>query len=324
MNKNITGDKMFAHIDRIFGERKPITADIFLNNYCNNKCPYCTYRRWEFDNGATYMTYENFVKYAEKLISLGVLGFILTGGGEPTISKDFDKITKWLEENKLEYGINTNFNEIKYIKPKYLKVSLDGWDENSYKKSRGVEKYNKVRENIIEYAEWKKENSSNTSLGIQLLAKSVDEVEKFYEANKDLPVDYISIRPMESTQSNYYKSITSNSDIKIQPNEIIKTIERIASLDKRVVVNYKWNFLNQSFDSCIGQWSQIALNELGEVMYCCHKPYEIVGHILDDDILEKKKKFKTNIQMCDVPCRLTGPNIELKKMLAPKKDVNFI
>ena len=38
---NIMGNKMLAHLDRIVGEHKPITADIFLNNFCNNRCPYC-------------------------------------------------------------------------------------------------------------------------------------------------------------------------------------------------------------------------------------------------------------------------------------------
>jgi len=32
MEKNITGEKMLSHIDRIAGEKKPITADIFLTN----------------------------------------------------------------------------------------------------------------------------------------------------------------------------------------------------------------------------------------------------------------------------------------------------
>ena len=48
--ENIAGDKMFAHVERALNDRRPITADIFLTNYCNNKCPYCTYRRWELEH----------------------------------------------------------------------------------------------------------------------------------------------------------------------------------------------------------------------------------------------------------------------------------
>lgn len=47
------------------------------------------------------MKYEEFITYAERLLSLGVEGFILTGGGEPTINPDIMKITAWMEGNPL-------------------------------------------------------------------------------------------------------------------------------------------------------------------------------------------------------------------------------
>lgn len=318
--KSITGDKMLAHIDRVLHDQRPITADIFLNNYCNNNCPYCTYKRWELDSDARYMKFEDFVIYAKKLIDLGVLGFILTGGGEPTISKDFDKIVSWLDSNNIKYGINTNFNRYIMCNPQYLKVSLDAWDDNSYYDRRGVRRYNKVRDNIVKFA---KDKSVNTKLGIQLLAKTVDEVYKFYNRNKDLPVDYISIRPMESTGCSYYKNLLSEQ-YDMLPANIITAINQIHSLDDRVILNYKWNLLNTVQDTCTAQWAQIAINEIGEVMYCCHKPYQIVGHIMDEDILEKKAVAGTNMMMCDVPCRMTGPNYEVNKIISTKSNVEFI
>ena len=320
---NISDGKILHYMDRILGDQKPIVADVFLTNYCNNKCPYCTYRRWELDKGARYMSYADFVTYASRLEKLGVKGIILTGGGEPTLNKNFDDICNWLNMMKYDWGINTNFNVLKLIKPNYLKVSLDGWDRESYVSSRGVDAYETVRENIVSYAEWKKENSKSTSLGIQILVKSVSEVEKFYEANKDLPVDYIVLRPMESTCGEYYKNIL-DLDSELHPTNIIAAVKRISSLDERVVLNYKWNLLGHQESSCVAQWAQIALNENGDVMYCCHKPYQIVGHITDEDILEKKARAITNMSMCDIPCRMTAPNKEVADFLAPKKDISFI
>ena len=317
---SIVGTKMISHLDRVFGEHKPITADIFLNNYCNNMCPYCTYRRWDFDDGARYMPYSDFVKYATRLLDLGVQGFILTGGGEPTISKDFEKITEWLDTHNVKYGINTNFNEYREVNPVYLKVSLDAWDNHSYMLVRGVPAYDKVVENIKRYAEYK---SEKTKLGIQLLAKTVDDVNRFYEANCNLPVDYISIRPMESTNGCYYKNLLLH-DTNTHPDTIITAIKRLSSLDSRVVLNYKWLLLDEQQPSCVAQWSQIAINEIGEVMYCCHKPYQIVGHIMDEDILQKKEQAQTNMQMCDIPCRLTGPNYEVSRLLEKRVDTEFI
>jgi len=322
---NITDNKMFAHIGRVFGEHLPITADVFLNNYCNNNCPYCTYKRWELDADARSMSYEDFIKYANRLIELGVLGIILTGGGEPTISKDFSKITEWLEQNKIHYGINTNFNKLVLIKPDYLKVSLDAYDESSYVDNRGVAKYEVVRDNIIQYSEWKSVNSPSTKLGIQMLAKNMGDVYKFYEANKSLPVDYISIRPMESTCGSYYKNlVASDAYADLLPENIIKAINQLASLDKRVIRSFKWDLLSTQEETCTAGWAQIALNEIGEVMYCCHKPYQIVGHIMDEDILEKKNTIGTDMSTCDIPCRMTAPNALVKRMLSEQGDVNFI
>lgn len=74
----------------------------------------------------------------------------------------------------------------------------------------------------------------------------------------------------------------------------------------------------------LAEWAQIALNEKGEVMYCCHKPYQIVGHILDPDILEKKNRATTDMSGCDIPCRMTGPNAAVRELMTERKDACFI
>ena len=309
---------MLAHIDRILGDQRPITADIFLNNYCNNDCAYCTYKRWEFDDGARYMPFDKFKQYALRLKELGVLGFIFSGGGEPSISKDFNKIIKWMDKCSYKWGINTNF--VRYFdgRPQYLKVSLDAWDSQSYIDKRGIDAYDTVCDNIRRFA-LKKENQ--TQLGIQLIAMSIHDVFRFYEANRDLPVNYIVIRPVESTDGSYYKDYRTNDE---EPESIIEAVNEIAKDDERVVLNYKWNMLTERQDTCTAQWSQIAVNELGEVMYCCHKPFQIVGHIMDDDILEKKRIAQTNMKLCDVPCRLTAPNHLVSTIQKVQVNAEFI
>lgn len=293
--------KLIRYAER-FETMEPITADIFITNYCNNKCPYCTYHRWRLDPGSRFMSYDDFVKYSTRLISLGVKGIILTGGGEPTINPDFDKITKWLELSGISYGVNTNFNVFKEPSPVYLKVSLDGYDEESYKRRRGVYAYGRVIENIKKYRENGKHK--DTSLGVQIVVNEPDEIERFYDAVKSLDVDYIVYRPIESTNRCAY----SDGDIQTIVPIMIKHIQTLKRSDPRVVINQKWNQLDCFPKSCSANWAQIALDERGNVLYCCQKPYEIVGHIMDADILEKKRNFHTDISKCDVPCRMTASN----------------
>lgn len=315
----ITDNKILKYIDRIKLGRQPITADIFLTNYCNNNCGYCTYKRWQLDKGHEYMKFEDFVKYAKKLKEIGVEGFILTGGGEPTLNPDFEKITNFLEANKYSYGINTNFNVLKKIKPTYLKISLDGYSEDSYEKARGVRKYNITKDNIIEYCRWKRKAGIATKVGIQFVAENVDNLIKFYENNKDLDVDYISIRPVESTAGKYYFK-TRDKEIE----EINQCILGLANKDKRVVRNFKWDLLTRHEEDCTANWAQIAVNQKGEVMYCCHKPYQIIGHIMDGDILSKKNQARTDMSMCDIPCRMTAPNKLIAEMRTKEEDGGFI
>lgn len=297
-------NKILYHLDRIVGKHRPITADIFLNNFCNNRCSFCTYARWELEKNAQSMRYEDFTRYAIRLISLGVKGFVLTGGGEPTITEDFPEICKWLESNKLHYGVNTNFNVYHEIAPDYLKISLDGWDTESYKRIRGVDAYSSVRDNIKRYLKWREHSGAKTNVGIQKVVENPSEILDFYSANHDLDVDYIVFRPIESTCGFYYCDAERMNDVKVA----IKMIENLSQADKRVQLNFKWHLLGQREKNCPAQWAQIALNEKGEVMYCCHKPFEIVGHIMDDDILEKKAQYQTNMLRCDTPCRMTAVN----------------
>ena len=266
------------------------------------------------------MTFEAFKDNINILLANGVKGVILTGGGEPTISPDFDKITNFLEQNSIPYGINTNFNVFKAIKPNYLKISLDGYDRESYQKARGVDKYDTVIENIKRYILFKQVNKLKTSIGLQTVATNVEDVQKFYEAHKGLHVDYFNIRPMESTCGEYYDSNETLS----KRLKILEYLQDIQEKDKRVCINYKWHEIWTKFDKCYANFSQIAINENSEVMYCCHKPYEIIGKLTDIDIWEKRERFQTNMQMCDVPCRLTAPNNFIQSLQDVPHDAAFI
>lgn len=309
----ITGTKILKHLDNLVN-RRPVTAQIQMCNYCNNFCNYCRYVGMP-EKEKKSVSLEEFIDYVMILKGLGIKGFILTGG-EPTISKDFDKIAEWLEKNDIPYGINTNFNILKYIKPRYLKVSVDGYDAVSYKEVRKIDKYDVTISNVKRYLDWKKENGIGTTVGIQKVGISAEECRRFYEAHCDLDVDYMSFRPVESVRHVFY----DNNDVK----PVIEYLERLREADKRVQINYKYYQTTDCFDKCYGNFLQIAVNPFGDVIYCCSKSDDIVGHISDPDILEKMAEYKTDMRTCPVPCRMTGPNTLVRDMETISQDSMFI
>ena len=59
-------------------------------------------------------------------------------------------------------------------------------------------------------------------------------------------------------------------------------------------------------------------------VYAVDKPYEIIGHVMDSNILEAKAKARTNMARCDIPCRMTAPNMFMAQMEEERKDPYFI
>ena len=72
----------------------------------------------------------------------------------------------------------------------------------------------------------------------------------FYDANRDLPVDYISFRPVESTAGDFYNHEYAEKDI----NQSIEAIKKLKQEDERVTLNFKWEMLNRQEDRCTAQW----------------------------------------------------------------------
>ena len=287
----ITGNKISGFADRIATDRRPVTADIFLTNYCNEKCKYCRFAHTEGD----YMNYDTFVSYALRLLDMGVRGFILTGGGEPSLNPDFYKICRWLQLKGIRYGVNTNLVDLHYITPTFLKVSIDAGTPEEYRRIRGVDMFERVKHNLWEYIAYKKGNHLGTAIGIQCVATSKQTVVDFYETFKSSQVDYIYFRPFE----NHNGHIT-------QP-DVMDAIDEICKSDPRVNKSYKFNSMRR-MPACLGNWTVINVNWDGTVAYCCHRPNDIVGHINDGDILEKLRRYNVDMSQCDIPCRLSGVN----------------
>lgn len=302
----ISNNKLAGFVERLNGDFRPITADVFLTDFCNAKCSYC---RYNHETGR-FIKFNDFKLYVKKLLEIGVRGIILTGGGEPTINPDFEKITRHLEENKIPYGMNTNLIRKVECEPVFMKVSIDSGERCRYKAIRGVDKLDVVLDNLSQFVEYKKRNKLCTKVGVQCVATNKDDVLSFYNAVKDIDVDYIYIRPLEQLGGG------DVSDVEVR--QWMNGID-----DARVNISFKFGLKDYKPKMCYANWSVITVNYDGNVPYCCHHPNLIVGHILDDDILEKKMKFKVDMSKCEIPCRLSGANHYLE-MTQRENDAFFV
>lgn len=295
-------------MERCEKKNLPITAEMFLTDYCNLSCGYCRYT----NNSGKYMHFNDFVAYATRLVQMGVRGIILTGGGEPTLNPEFDKITGWLERNGISYGINTNLCQQLFCKANFIKVSIDTGDSDRYAKLRGKDKLQDVLNNLRNLIECKKRGSFNMKIGVQCVAANREsDIISFYDVVKGFDVDYIYIRPVESTGN--AKGLSKDAILELLP----------VSEDKRIVISYKFDLLEYVAPWCLANWSVITVDVDGYVPYCCHRPNDIVGHVLDLNIMENKIHFHVDVRKCEKPCRLSGANKYLDG-LRMERDIDFV
>jgi hypothetical protein len=146
-----------------------------------------------------------------------------------------------------------------------------------------------------------------------------DEIVPFFDGNRDLPFDYMSLRPVESVCGEYYSGERRYDSLVCK-----SIISGIKSIDNRVDVHFKWDMVKKHFCDCYAHWATIFIDEHGNVIYCCDKPHQIIGHITDDDIRQKIDAAKTDMQNCVMPCRLTGPNAYLEELPSRSEEICFI
>ena len=99
-----------------------ISATIAPTNSCNLHCSYCNQKNRLQDISLPLTTIKEFI---DTLLSRGLEGVVISGGGEPTRYKQFNELVRWLKNDKdLALGLITNGtnnrcgNEI-----------VDTWDE---------------------------------------------------------------------------------------------------------------------------------------------------------------------------------------------------
>ena len=299
----ITANKLLYYQDRFEDRCRPVTADVFLTDYCNSGCSYCRYKQ---QRSGAYINAEDFKKYLERLTAIGVRGVILTGGGEPTINPDFDKICTILDDNRVPYGVNTNGIVFKGSNARFVKISIDEGDRETYAYCRGVDKLQDVLLNVEKYCK------TQSRIGVQCVARNTEQIRRFYATVKRLPVNYIQFRPIELAHHLEHTDTAAMLDL----------LEKMKLSDQRIYISYKFSHLDRP-KACPAHWAAICVKVNGDVPVCCQRSEEIIGNIMDGDIQQKYADYVvSNFQKCEHPCRLTGANMAISRF--DTSEISFI
>lgn len=219
--------KIFRFKDKIHS--LPQTADKIMSpvhirikptNICAHNCWYCAYRVNNLQLGKDmkkrdYIPKEKMLEIINDVVDMGVKAVTFSGGGDPFYYPYLLETVKKLSQTSVKFAALTNGaklqGELAEIFAHYgtwLRISMDGWDDQSYSFYRRVPKgeFTKVITNMENF----KKIGGKCYLGVSLIVdkNNASHIYELIERLKNIGVDSVKVSPCivsnDGTENNKY------------------------------------------------------------------------------------------------------------------------
>lgn len=346
--------KMFHYKDKLDSLPRdkaimpPIHIRIKPTNVCNHDCWYCAYKVSHLQLGKDmverdFIPEQKMLEIIDDCELMGVKAITFSGGGEPLIYKYMPQTLKRLIETNIAFATLTNGakldGEVAELFAKYgtwVRVSMDGYDNESYQKFRGVGK--KEFDKIISNMEKFKKIGGQCYLGVSYIVGQ-DNWHKIYEISKilsEIGVDSLKISPAivsnEGEKTNIYHQAfykQAKEEIKKAQNDFGKTLEIYDSY------HYQLNSFEKDYSWCPYSQMLMVIGADLNVYPCQDKAYNLdealLGSIKNISFREwwyqnKESFFRVNPScVCNHHCVAHEKNkMILEYLNADEKHLGFV
>jgi MoaA/NifB/PqqE/SkfB family radical SAM enzyme len=197
-------DSLPKKVDKIL---PPLHIRIKPTNVCNHNCYYCAYRQDNLQLGKDMVvrdsiSQEKMMEIIDDMEQMQVKAVTFSGGGEPLCYPFLLESVKRLSKVGIKFATLTHGG---YLKDEiaeffvnygsWIRISIDGWDDESYSSYRGVPKgeFTKVMENIRNF----KKQNGKCLLGIVIITDKDNSLHiyELIKRLKDAGIDSVKIAP---------------------------------------------------------------------------------------------------------------------------------
>ena len=285
--------KILYHPEKITAYKEgkrpfPTTIEVDLTNRCNHRCSFCYYAEHigvEADKPSldTDLLKDRLVE-AKKL---GTKAISFTGGGEPTIHKDYLELIKFTNEIGFDVGTITNGSAITERNVdtiienlQWIRISMAGGDAESYSKVQGVDQFEKIVSNLKLLSKKKVEIDPNFNIGVRTLVTpdNLYSLEEFAGIIKNLNLDYWQLAPDQFTDDkgrfwndeNTQRIFSNVRDMLAERDIKLLTTTYMASQEK---LDYP--------STCYAHFFMVSITAEGYLTFCKNVRSETDFHIGD-------------------------------------------
>lgn len=199
-------EKLLRHLDKLDrffnGHKTLVVTELDLTNRCNNRCPGCC----GVNENNAELSHDQITQIVDDLRQMDNRGVILSGGGEPLISPEFEYAVLKIRRSGMKIGLNSNGLALDEHKAhliaencEYFRVSLDAGSPQMYRQTHGMpeESFYHVIQNMQMFSKIRNATGSRTSFGIGFLTSETtrSDMESFVALAKDCGADFAQFRP---------------------------------------------------------------------------------------------------------------------------------
>ncbi len=183
----------------------PLHIRIKPTNACNHNCSYCAYRSETLQLGQDMnirdsIERDKLMEILEDIISMGVKAVTFSGGGDPFCYPHLLEAARKLSSSPVKFASLTNgarltgeVAEVFSHHATWLRISMDGWDDESYVRYRGCAdgEFSKIIANMENF----KKIGGRCNLGVSLIVDRTNagHVFDFVRRIKDIGADSVKI-----------------------------------------------------------------------------------------------------------------------------------
>lgn len=313
----------------------PVNVEIDLSNRCSLGCSWChfayTHTRGPLKGkrekpagaipGGDLMDTKLALRIIDELADAGVQSITWTGGGEPTLHPDFDRIVTYAA-GRLKQGVYTHGGHIDDDRAALLKrsmefvyVSLDAASRVDYFRDKGVDRFDQVCTNIQRLAD----AQGHATVGVGYLITR----ENWWHAGgavalvRKLGADYIQFRPTiryDQQQPDRREETVGWLDLAIPELERLSSFPGVQVDVDRFRMYQNWH--GHNYRTCWWSMLQTVITPSGQVWTCVNKrehPAALLGSLADESFAHLwARQSPAHVDgSCRLMCRGHLPNLAL-------------
>ena len=183
------------------------TLELFVSNSCNANCKFCYRNNNLYHRRDKVLSTSEFVQLINDYADLNGQNLVVTGGLEPLLSRSLLDVLKTGIERKLKVQLYTNGialgedSEIteQIMKIPKVRISLNASNRENYKEILGVDKFDRVIENLRYLVETKRQSKSRVRIGVgfAIFRQNYSFIPEALELAQKLELDFLDLRSVE-------------------------------------------------------------------------------------------------------------------------------